>query len=343
MNLQFLALFLFATIGSYLSVHGVRILAERKAILDVPNQRSSHSRPTPRGGGLGIFVVTCAGLLIVQILQPVWQWPTLLGFLAGAAIVAVVSWIDDLRNLPSLVRLLAHSLAAVVAIVTIHPWPVIDLPLLGQIPLGWLGYPLAFLWIVGLINIYNFMDGIDGLAGGQAVVAAAGWMLFGWWSGQGDVLLLAALLGASSLGFLGHNWPPARIFMGDVGSTFLGYSFATLSLLAGQHDPGAFVIGILLLWPFLFDATLTILRRLRKGENILDSHRSHLYQRLVIIKRNHLVITVAYILLAAVGLLAAVAWALEWPGGSLFAVLVIPLLGMSLFFYTSYGEQHGTK
>jgi UDP-N-acetylmuramyl pentapeptide phosphotransferase/UDP-N-acetylglucosamine-1-phosphate transferase len=276
----------------------------------------------------------------VQSLQPVWRWPTLAGFLAGATIVAVVSWIDDLRNLPSLVRLLAHSLAAVVAIVAIQPWPAVDLPLLGQFPLGWFGYPLAFLWIVGMINIYNFMDGIDGLAGGQAVVAAVGWVLIGWWSGQADVLLLAALLGASSLGFLGHNWPPARIFMGDVGSTFLGYSFAALSLLAGQRDPGAFAIGILLLWPFLFDAGLTILRRLRKGENILASHRSHLYQRLVIVKHNHLVVTVGYILLAAAGVLAAVAWRLQWPGGALLVVLLIPLLAFGLFFYTSYCEHH---
>lgn len=342
MNLQFLILIVLAAICSYLGVHSVRILAERRSILDIPNERSSHSRPTPRGGGLAIFLVTCAGLLVAQFLQLVWPWPTLLGFLAGAVIVAAVSWIDDLRSLPSVVRLLAHSLAAIVVLATIRPWTAVALPLIGNFPVNWFGYPLAFFWIVGMINIYNFMDGIDGLAGGQAVVAAIGWGLLGWWGAQADVLLLAALLGATSLGFLGHNWPPARIFMGDVGSTFLGYSFAVITLLAGQSDPAALVIGVLLLWPFLFDAGLTILRRARCGENIFASHRSHLYQRLAAIKRNHLVVTVTYIALATTGVLMAVAWRLQWPGGSLGAALFIPILALSLFFYTSYCEHSGT-
>lgn len=325
---------------SYACVGWVRIMAQRKRILDIPNARSSHTSPTPRGGGLAIFIVTCGGLLLSQVLYATWPAWSLAGFLIGATIIAAVSWIDDLRSLPCSMRFLAHCCAAIVVVETIGVWNVVEVPLVGQVTLGWLGYPLTFLWVVGVINAYNFMDGIDGLAGGQAVVAALGWCLLGWLSGQPAIFFLALLVGASSLGFLGHNWPPARIFMGDIGSTFLGFTMAVLAIVYSQTDPYGFFIGILLLWPFLFDATSTFLRRLRKGENVFASHRSHLYQRLIIANHSHLTVTTAYILLAVGGLLAALAWRLQLPGGPVYAALFIPALALGLFMYTKSAEYH---
>src|SRR6185436_11775719 len=131
-----------------------------------------------------------------------------------------------------------------------------------------LGFTITFFWIVGLTNAYNFMDGIDGIAGGQALVAGIGWTAIGWLDGQSHIVVFGLLLAATNLGFLFHNWSPARIFMGDVGSAFLGYSFAVLPLMLSSQSTGRTgfklaLAAILPVWPFVFDSTFTILRRLR--------------------------------------------------------------------------------
>lgn len=331
--------FALTALAAYLVVGRIRILAERKMILDIPNARSSHSRPTPRGGGLGIVLVTFIGVVLTQLFGNGWPAWQLAGFTAGAVLIAFISWLDDVHNLPSSIRMLAHCGAAVIAVLAIGTWSTVNIPLLGEIQLGWLGYPLAFLWVVGMINAYNFMDGIDGLAGGQAVIAACGWCLFGWWSDQAAIVALALLLGASSLGFLGHNWPPARIFMGDVGSTFLGYSLAVLALWVGQYDNSSLFLGVMFLWPFLFDAIATFLRRLYQHEDVFASHRSHYYQRLVIARYSHLNVTVAYLLLALAGLAAALAWRMQLPGSGVVALILIPVLAVGLVLYTRMIEQ----
>lgn len=173
--------------------------------------------------------------------------------------VAAVSWLDDVRTLPNWIRLSVHLAAAAIAVIGIGPWRDLQLPWLGSLHLGWLAVPVTVLWIVGLTNAYNFMDGIDGIAGAQAVIAGLGWALLGWLTGQMMVATLGILIAATSLGFLGHNWPPARIFMGDVGSAFLGYMFAVLAVLAGRSNPPLGFAGVLLVWPFVFDAVLTFL------------------------------------------------------------------------------------
>jgi UDP-N-acetylmuramyl pentapeptide phosphotransferase/UDP-N-acetylglucosamine-1-phosphate transferase len=161
---------------------------------------------------------------------------------------------------------------------------------------------------VGLTNAYNFMDGIDGIAAGQGIVAAIGWGIIGLITGNPFLTALGFLLAASCLGFLCHNWPPARIFMGDVGSAFLGYTFAVLAVIASQSDPRLAFIGILFVWPFVFDAVFTFFRRLRKHENVFEAHRSHLYQRLVIAGYSHGVVSTLYIGLAGAGVVVGVWW-----------------------------------
>lgn len=170
-------------------------------------------------------------------------------------------------------------------------------------------WSLLTIWIVGALNIYNFMDGIDGIAGIQAVVAGVAWAIFGALLGAPYVAFVGAIVAAGALGFLTLNWPPAKIFMGDAGSTVLGYMFAVMPMLivveakeAGGFDR-ALLAAALVLWPFLVDGTFTIFRRLRNRENILKAHRSHLYQRLVIAGKSHQQVTLVYGALAVVGAL----------------------------------------
>ena len=217
---------------SYAGVGRLRRWAGHRQLLDFPNERSSHTHPTPRGGGLVIVILSTAGLILAWLRYPTLSPAALIAYLVGAWLIAGVSWLDDQRSLPNRVRFAAHSLGAILAILAFGYWRVVSIPLIGSLDLGWLGLLITFVWIAGLTNAYNFMDGIDGIAGGQAVVAGLGWAVLGWSDQQPLVAALGVLLAAASLGFLGHNWPPARIFMGDVGSAFLGYTFAVLPVVA---------------------------------------------------------------------------------------------------------------
>jgi UDP-N-acetylmuramyl pentapeptide phosphotransferase/UDP-N-acetylglucosamine-1-phosphate transferase len=327
-----------ALVLSYLGVVGLRRWAERRHMLDIPNERSSHTRPTPRGGGLAIVLVVLAGWLVAVRFYPGAPVQAGLIYAAGAGLIAAVSWLDDLRSLSNRVRFAAHMLGAALAILAFGYWTDITVPLVGSLHLGLLGLPIAFIWIVGLTNAYNFMDGIDGIAGGQAVVAGSGWAVVGWLTDQPLLGIMGVLLAAASLGFLGQNWPPARIFMGDVGSAFLGYTFAVLSVAAAQHDPRLALVGILFVWPFVFDTTFTFLRRLKHHENVFAAHRSHLYQRLVIAGYDHRFVTLLYIGLAAWGVIWALFWSQAIPGSAIVIVVTIPLLGLALWVFVNRRE-----
>lgn len=333
---------LIAFTASYLLVFSIRRWAEQRLILDIPNERSSHTRPVPRGGGLAIVVISLIGLIIVWILRPAWSWLTLIVYVSGAALIAVVSLIDDLRSLPNWVRFIAHSLSAALVILGIGYWSKVSLPFLGTINLGWLGVAITFLWIVGLTNANNFMDGIDGLAGGQAVVAGLGWTILGWSDNQSLVVALGLLLAASSLGFLAHNWSPARIFMGDVGSAFLGYTFAVLPIVAAQREPRFTFAGVLLVWPFIFDTVFTFLRRLLNHENVFIAHRSHLYQRLVATDISHNRVASLYIGLAIIGLVYTVALVMEWRWADYLTVITI-VASLILWQGTRWRERSISK
>jgi UDP-N-acetylmuramyl pentapeptide phosphotransferase/UDP-N-acetylglucosamine-1-phosphate transferase len=302
--------------------------------MDIPNERSSHAHPVPRGGGLAIVAVSLSGLWLFAIN---WEQETpglgLFAYTAGAILVAGVSWLDDLRSLSPVVRLVSHCLGASLAV-----WGMYSQEWSLLYPNWWI-LLLALLWVVWLTNAYNFMDGIDGIAGGQAVVAGVGWALLGWWNGLPFINILGLLLAASSLGFLCHNWPPARIFMGDVGSAFLGYTFAVITLWAGQKEPILFIGGVLLLWPFAFDALFTLLRRLYRRENVFQAHRSHLYQRLVARDFSHKWISALYVFLATLGGILAIGITRKWPGVEVIALVVVPLSALCLWGAVLWQEQ----
>ena len=280
-------------------------LVRRLAVIDIPNERSSHSRPTPRGGGISLVVITIIGLICSQMIWRITTWRGLLFYVGAAMLISVVSWLDDLQSLSAKIRFLAHFIAAGLVISEWGYWQELHLPILGNIQIGQFGLLLTLLWIVGLTNAYNFMDGIDGIAGGQAFVAGIGWAVVGWMIHVELIFAIGGLLAASSLGFLFYNWPPAKIFMGDVGSAFLGFTFAVVPLIAVRSTANnrnlMIWIGFLFVWPFILDTGLTLLRRISKRENIFQAHRSHLYQRMVIAGYSHQLVSLFYIGLATLG------------------------------------------
>jgi UDP-N-acetylmuramyl pentapeptide phosphotransferase/UDP-N-acetylglucosamine-1-phosphate transferase len=257
-----------------------------RAIVDHPTDRGCHASSTPRGGGLAIVAVVAAvgaTLLLLRL-----DDPRLAGAILPALAVAAVSWRDDVRSLRNSVRFAVHLAAAVAAAAVLGPVTRVDLGGFGVVRLGAAAWPLTILWVVGLTNAFNFMDGIDGIAGITAAAAGAGIAAAAAACAAGPVAVLAAAFAGAALGFLTCNWQPARIFMGDVGSTFCGCLLAVLPLaVPADCVPEVLPVAVLALWPFIFDSGFTLLRRLTGGENIFRPHRSHLYQRLVLSGWSH--------------------------------------------------------
>ncbi|HWW60869.1 MAG TPA: hypothetical protein VN181_05815, partial [Thermoanaerobaculia bacterium] len=251
-------LFLFTLIATYALVAVVRRYAAAWGLVAIPNERDSHVAPTPRGGGIGIVIALIAAWAISV---PPAREHVIVAL--SLLLVAVTSLIDDFRSLSARVRLAAQFAAAIAIVLAcgaVHS--------IAGIPLGLLAAPITCVWIVGVTNAFNFMDGIDGIAGMQALAGALAWTMIGRASGDGVLIAIGITLAAASLAFLMHNWQPARIFMGDVASAFLGCVFATIPLLVRERATERFPLAVLILWPFLFDTTLTIIRRARRGENI---------------------------------------------------------------------------
>jgi len=271
-----------------------------RKLLDVPNERSSHSRPVPRGGGVAIVLAFLAGALLLW-----WRgsMPTALlaTLFVGGGLVAAVGFWDDHVDLPARVRLPLHLGAAVVAVALLGP--------LQHVPLGaatwivpiWLAWPVSVIATAWLLNLYNFMDGIDGIAAGEAVsVALAAALVAGLVEAELPGL---TLLAAAAAGFLVLNWPPARIFMGDAGSGFLGYAFAAYLLFSANADARFVWVWVLLLGVFWVDATVTLVRRLVAGERWYAAHRSHAYQHATVRCGRHLPVTLTVIAINLIMLL----------------------------------------
>jgi len=299
-----------------LGIEGMRRWGSRR-LLDIPNERSSHTRPTPRGGGLPLVAVALGVWIWTQGLDGMLGSPASLALVVGAIIVALVSWIDDLQGLPFRVRLSVHLLAGAMVLLSAPPPVSVILPGLGEVPLGVLAWPLALVWIAGLTNAFNFMDGIDGIAGGQGLVAALGWVALGLGFHGNFIAALGLFLAVGCVVFLLFNRHPARIFMGDVGSATLGFIFAALPFVfsASPWTPerSFWVVGVAFVWPFVFDTGFTLVRRWRRGEKVTDAHRSHLYQRLVIAGWGHARTSALYIGWAVSTSVAGWAMAKELP------------------------------
>ena len=309
--------------------------ARRRNFLDVPNHRSSHSVATPRIGGVALVLGVLAGLLTWYLLDGAID-RTMLAVLTGALGIALLGLADDFRPLPALVRLALQTGIATAVIMAV---PGFALPGNGSALVALI---LVF-WLVTLINAYNFMDGIDGIAGVQAIVAGCGWLVVGLFAGSPQVAALGLLLAAASSGFLLHNWPPARVFMGDAGSGFFGFLFAALPLIAPAPQPSVWLCAVLLVWPFLADTGFTLCRRVARGENVLSAHRSHIYQRLVLTGRSHRDVALAYGGLALLGAAAAVSVVVGHGLGLTLVSLAIVAAGASLWRWVTSRESAQTR
>jgi UDP-N-acetylmuramyl pentapeptide phosphotransferase/UDP-N-acetylglucosamine-1-phosphate transferase len=330
-------IFTLLTILSALGVWIIRQYAERRRIIDHPNERSSHSAPTPRGGGLAIvIVVLVAGCVVAFQANPIHS----LIYLVCGAVIAYLGWRDDVHSLSPRVRFAVQALVALASVLGMGYFKSVTIPLIGQLQLGAVGFIITLLWIVGLTNAYNFMDGIDGIAGGVALSAALGWMFLAANTNQHFVYWVALAVAAGSLGFLFHNWSPAKIFMGDAGSTFLGYTFAVLPLLSADEGGDALMLGTLLMWTFIMDAGVTFIRRALKGERVFDAHRTHLYQHLVIGGYKHAQVSALYILLTLIAAALAYAWSWGQPYAPPLIIIGLPFLWLLL---SRYVRQLNTK
>lgn len=247
----------------------------RWRVLDMPDDRSAHIQPMPTLGGLAILLGTGMALApggLFFTLPPIWPALSI-----GTAILCVLVY-DEIRPMGRLAKFVIQCGASLVLIgggVVLHR---LDLPFVGVLHLSWVAMPVTFLWLVGMQNIYNFMDGIDGIAGveGFLVSGLIAGLAISFSSSLAPVCFVVA---GSTLGFLFFNFPPARIFMGDVGSHFLGLMLGVIAIW-GEQDGVPFWIVVLCLGAFLYDGIYTLLRRLFRGENITQAHRFHLYQRL---------------------------------------------------------------
>jgi UDP-N-acetylmuramyl pentapeptide phosphotransferase/UDP-N-acetylglucosamine-1-phosphate transferase len=301
------AVFLVSCVGTRLLITILR----RRAVLDRPNERSSHVVPTPRGGGIAVIgasVVAWLTLCAVGLMPPSGVVVAL-----GAAGLALVSWLDDLRGLSPGVRLLAQFAAVVVGIWALPSGAIFQ----GWLPLGLDRIAAALLW-VWFVNLFNFMDGIDGIDGSEAAAIGIGIALVV--GGSLDLTAPAAAIAAAALGFLVWNWAPARIFLGDVGSVPLGYLLGFLLYQLALR--GAWQAALILPLYFLADATLTLLRRLARGERVWQAHREHFYQRAVQRGLGHAAV-VCRVIAADIVLIACACAAVRGWG---FAALCVALL-----------------
>ncbi|NWF13732.1 glycosyltransferase family 4 protein [Pseudomonas reactans] len=316
----------------------LRRYALSRSLMDIPNGRSSHSVPTPRGGGVAIVLTYLVTLVLVAFAGWV-SWSIALPLLGAGALIAVVGFLDDHGHIAARWRLLSHFGAAIWALFWMGGLPTISL--VGvELDLGWLGHILAALYLVWMLNLYNFMDGIDGIASIEAVCACAGACLVYWLTGHEDLMLAPMLLAVAVLGFLYWNFPPASIFMGDAGSGFLGVVIGILSLQAAWAAPEMLWVWLILLGVFVVDATFTLGRRLLRGDKVYEAHRSHAYQYASRLAGRHLPVTLTVMAINLLWLLPiALFVGLGFDGVLGLLVAYVPLVLLAIRFHAGELEK----
>ncbi len=305
-------------------------------VMDTPNARKAHANPTPKGGGVGVVVAFMLGIALLygtatfsRIADPYFR-----GVILAAGAIAVVSFIDDIRDWPFAIKLAAQVLAALAAIGSGLWISVFHLPLLGTVDIGWVGIPLTLVWLLFATNAMNFMDGLNGLAAGTALVACLFLAVIAAQQGGWFVYFAALLLASGLAGFLPFNFPRARIFMGDVGSQFCGFVLAVLGVAAARFGAveQSFLLVPMLLSGVLYDVAFTLARRAFAGDRLTQAHRGHLYQ---LAHRGGIAasrVALVHWGFAALGGLVALAFvqASGWAKPILALSLVLPQLGWTL-------------
>lgn len=326
---------------SFLATGALRKYALARSLIDVPNARSSHSVPTPRGGGVAIVLSFLVALPILAWTGAI-TWLLALALLGAGGWIAVIGFLDDHGHIAARWRLLAHFGGAAWALFWIGGMTAFTV--FGQdVHLGWFGYVIGAFYLVWMLNLYNFMDGIDGLASVEAICACVGACLVYWIGGYASLGIAPAMLAMAVLGFLIWNFPPARIFMGDAGSGFLGLVLGVLSLHAAWSDAVFLWAWLILLGVFIVDATFTLIRRLLRGDKVYEAHRSHGYQYASRKVGSHRPVTVA---ISAINLLwlvpVAILVVMRYLDGAVGLILAyVPLVLLAFKFHA--GELEVAK
>lgn len=322
----------------------LRRYALARSLMDIPSARSSHSVPTPRGGGVAIVVSFLLALPLLAGMSFI-AWPLAWALLGAGAGIAVLGFLDDHGHIAARWRLLGHFAAAIWALFWLGGLP--PVVMFGvSVDLGWFGHALAAVYLVWLLNLYNFMDGIDGIASVEAIcVCLGGALLYGLLgfagSTQPTAWVAPVLLAAAVAGFLFWNFPPARIFMGDAGSGFLGINLGVLSLQAAWVAPQLLWSWLILLGVFIVDATFTLLRRLLRGDKVYEAHRSHAYQYASRQYGSHLPVTLVVGGINILWLLPIALWVGLGGVDGLLGLLIayVPLLALTLKYHAGELER----
>jgi Fuc2NAc and GlcNAc transferase len=304
-----IAAFLAACVSTAWLRHHLR----KGQLMDQPNSRSSHTAPTPRGGGLSIVAVTTCGAIALYATGAM-SLPLVMVLVLGGLSVAAIGFWDDIRAVPIIVRMSVHIVAAVFAVDCLSSASLLHV---GGfvVDLGRFAPVIAVVAIVWILNLFNFMDGIDGIAASEGAFMLLGFAGLALFVGHGSALDVAPALiaGAACLGFLVWNWAPASIFMGDVGSGYLGYVIAVIAIDSSKGSPIGIYAWLILGGVFVVDSTLTLFRRLFRGEPILQAHRIHAYQWLSRRWGSHSAVTFTVIAVDLVWLLPCAALAVKQP------------------------------
>lgn len=316
----------------------VRFYALKYSIIDNPNARSSHEIPTPRGGGLAIVLSFLLLLFALFVTDRISSSLFSALVISGGA-VAGVGFVDDCISLSSKLRFAVHILAALCGLYLLKAWE-ITLPGLSWTP-GWVSIPILCFFLVWLLNLYNFMDGIDGIAGVETIFTALGMGgIICFTTGGTDWTVILVGLAASTAGFLVWNWPPAKIFMGDSASGFLGITFGIL-MIASMKE---FSIGpwpwLILMAVFLVDSSYTLLVRMLSGQKWYAAHRSHAYQNASRKYASHKKVTLAVVMINVFWLLPHAFLVMLFPDYSIPVTLVATSPLLALAVWLGAGHEH---
>ncbi len=338
---------LLAGLLSMLSMPLIILVARKKGWFDPPEARKLHTEPTPRLGGVGIFwsffLVMVAGLLATGRQRDALQLLPVFSLMVSIHLLGL--W-DDFHNLRAKLRFLVQLLAAVLAVAFGYRFHAVYLPFVGEVSLGILSYPLTVVWIVGVINALNMIDGMDGLSGGISILAAFSFGLIYLERGIELPALMAVVLAGSLAGYLFFNFPPARIFMGDSGSTFLGFALALFPLMAGEGSADAglwFWDGITILAVPIFDVFAAMLRRQRQGVSWMSPDRWHLHHKLLHLGfGTRAILAIVYATCMALGAVAVSVLYLS-PLAHWLVVIASWLVLMGLFVVLHFAKERSLK
>ena len=317
-----------------------RYYAINKGMIDIPVERSSHSIPTPRGGGMAIVISYSFGLLLLTYTTSI-SAKLSLGLFCAGLLVALIGWLDDKGHVNARWRLLVHFTSAVIVVYATEGLPVLFIFGWAVNP-GFFGTLITIFCLVWILNLYNFMDGIDGLAASQGIVATTSLaLLILFVFNDEGYAKLHWMFAACCFGFFLWNYPPAKIFMGDACSGFIGIIFGGLLLASSQIDQSLFWAWLVMLGVFIVDATFTLLQRIIKGHVIYDAHKSHAYQNASRKLGSHRVVTISTILINIIWLapLAYSICAKFLPGSIGLVIAYFPLILLCLYFKAGVEEK----